>query len=195
MRLFAGVFGVVFALLVFCGCADPVIFAEVFQLKEGEKIYTACNIWYEDPEDIDCRNIQRGAFIPLGTEITPVETTYFSEKIVFKDKGGKIYKINFSEDYRLCSMADYIGYTFTTKSREQQLKGLAPKVKARIMRGEVVPGMNTEQVRMAYGLPPAIRTPDLRNDCWIYFLTPSDTVRVIFRGGIVRNVLNFNEPR
>ena len=195
MRLLTGFFVVVSALFIFCGCADPVVFAEALQLKVGEKIYTAHNIWYEDPENIDCRNIQRGTFIPLGTEIITVETTNFTEKIIFKDKTGKVYCIRFSEDYRLCSMRDYIAGTFTSKSREQQLKGLAPKIRARILRGEVVPGMNMEQVRMAYGLPPAIRTPDLRNDCWIYFISGSDTVRVIFRGGVVRNVLNLNEPR
>ncbi len=183
------------ALMFLAGCADPVVFSEALQMKVGEKVYTACNIWYEDPESIDCRNIQRGAFLPIGSEVIPVETTDFTQKIIFKDKAGKVYTIRFSEDYRLCSMADYIAYTFTTKNRDEQLKDVPPKVRARILRGEVVPGMNAAQVKMAYGLPPAIRTPDLRNDSWFYFLNRSDTVRVVFRGGIVRSIQNFNEPR
>lgn len=187
--------GALAAVMLLAGCAEPVIFSEVFQLKEGEKIYTACNIWYEDAENIDCRNIQKGSFLPLGSEITPVEADAWSGKIVFKDKKGKIYTICFSEDYRLCTMADYIAYTFTTKSREKQLENVPGNIRSRILRGQVVPGMKTAHVQMAYGVPPAIRTPDLRNESWFYFLSPSDTVRVVFRGGIVRNVLNFNEQR
>jgi hypothetical protein len=183
------------ALMFLAGCADPVVFSEVLQMKVGDKVYTACNIWYEDAENIDCRNIQRGAFLPIGSEIIPVETTDFTQKIIFKDKKGKVYTIRFSEDYRLCSMSDYISSTFTVKPREEQLKGIPPKVRSRILRGEVVPGMTPRQVQLAYGLPPAIRTPDLRNDSWFYFVNKSDTIRVVFRGGFVRNVLNFNEPQ
>ena len=187
------VMGALFAALMFSGCAEPAVFSEALQMKEGDKVYTACNIWYEDPEKIDCRNIQRGSFIPIGTEIEPVETTNFTQKIIFKDRSGKQYVIRFSEDQRLCPMSDYIAYTFTTRTREEQLKDVPPKIRARILRGEVVPGMTMEQVQMAYGLPPAIRTPDLRNDCWIYFVGDSETLRVAFRGGVVRNVLNFNK--
>ena len=183
------------ALLLFlAGCAEPLNIAEALQLKEGEKIYTACNLWYEDPENIDCRNIQKGTFLPVGTEIVPLEECSV-EQIAFKDKKGKKYVIRFREDDRLCTAADYAGYTFTVKSRAEQLKNIPKAVQTRILRGEVVPGMNTAQVQLAYGLPPAVRTPDLRNESWLYFINDSDTVRVVFRGGIVRSVLNFNETK
>ena len=181
------------ALMFLVGCADPVVFSEVLQMKVGDKVYTACNIWYEDAGNIDCRNIQRGAFLPIGSEIIPVETTDFTQKIIFKDKKGKVYTIRFSEDYRLCSMSDYISSTFTVKPREEQLKGIPPKVRSRILRGEVVPGMNRDQVELAYGLPPAVRTPDKRNETWIYWRSGNRQVRVIFRDDVVRNVLSFND--
>ena len=195
MRCLLMLMGAALCALMLSGCTEPAVFSEALQMKQGDRIYTACNIWYEDPSKIDCRNIQRGSFIPVGTEIEPVETTGFSQKIIFKDKAGKVFTIRFSEEHRLCPMSDYIAYTFTTKSREEQLKGVPPKIRARILRGEVVPGMNMAQVQMAYGLPPALRTPDLRNDCWLYYTNDAEMVRVTFRGGIVRNVLNFNEPK
>ena len=195
MRCRLMLMGAALCALMLSGCAEPAVFSEALQMKQGDKIYTACNIWFEDPEKIDCRNIQRGSFIPVGTEIEPVETTGFTRKIVFKDLKGKRYTILFSEEHRLCPMSDFIAYTFTTKSREEQLKGIPQKIRARILRGEVVPGMNMAQVQMAYGLPPALRTPDLRNDCWLYYTNDAEMVRVVFRGGIVRNVLNFNEPK
>ena len=191
------------AVAMLAGCADPVVFSEVFQLEENQKLYTAYNIWYTDPAEISCLNIQQGTFIPVGTEIEPIGTSAvmnnfgwsgFNEKITFRDKEGKVYTIKFSDGYRLCSMRDYIAYTFTTKNREEQLAGTPDSVRKRILRGEVVPGMTEAQVKLCYGPPPSIRTPDLRNDTWFYWLTPSETVRIIFRGGKVRNILNIN-PR
>ena len=193
-HLITALCGICFSLLFLTGCVEPVVFAEALQMKVNDKVYTACNIWYEDPEEIDCRNIQRGSFIPVGTEVIPVETTA-GNKIIFKDTAGKKYIIKFSSDYRLCSMADYVAYTFTTKNREALFAGIDKTIQMRILRGEVVPGMKTEHVKLAYGLPPAIRTPDLRNESWLYFLNENDTVRVVLRGGVVRNVLNLNEPR
>ena len=190
-------------IVMLAGCAEPVVFAEVFQLEEDQKLYTAYNIWYTDPENISCLNIQQGTFIPIGTEIEPVGTSAvmrnfgwsgFNEKIMFKDKEGKQYTINFSDGYRLCSMRDFMAYTFTTKGREELFYGIPEEIRQRILRGEVVPGMTEAQVKLCYGPPPAIRTPDLRNDTWFYWLTPSETLRVIFRGGKVRNLLNIN-PR
>ena len=68
----------------------------------------------------------------------------------------------------------------------------AKKVRERIIRGEVVPGMTREQVELAYGPPPAVRTPDKRNETWIYWRTNNQQIRVIFRDDVVRNVLSFN---
>ena len=34
--------------IIFAGCAEPVIFSEVFQQNKEQKIYTAYNLWYTD---------------------------------------------------------------------------------------------------------------------------------------------------
>ncbi len=176
------------------GCMpDPVVFSEVFQLGPEDKIYTRYNIWYTDPMDISCLNIQRGAFIPVGTEIIPEGTDYWSQKIRFRDTTGKQYAIKFKDGYRICSMRDYIKDTFTTQPPEEQFAGLSPQVLARVRRGEVMPGMDQRAVLLTYGPPPPIRTPDLRNETWIYWSTPDETVRLIFRGDTVRQILNVNQ--
>ncbi len=192
LPLLAGIF------LLAAGCADPVVFSEIFQQQEGQKIYTAYNIWYTDPDAISCLNIQQGSFIPIGTEIIPEETTSapfglgFYERIRFRDTAGREYTIRFDSGYRLTSMRDYIGYTFTTTPPEELLKDVPEQNRLRISRGEVVPGMNRREVTFAYGPPPLCRTPDLRNESWIYWLTQTETVRVVFRGDIVRNIFNIN---
>lgn len=191
------------AMLIITGCtSEPVVFAEVFQQGENEKLYTACNIWYTDPENISCLNIQQGSFIPVGTEIEPIGTSVcgnflglngFNEEIKFRDKSGKNYTIKFKEGYRLCSMRDYMFYTFTKKNRAELLKGIDSKVQKHILRGEVVPGMTEAEVKLCYGPPPAIRTPDLRNETWTYWLTDDENIRLVFRSGKVRNLLNYNK--
>ena len=59
--------------------------------------------------------------------------------------------------------------------------------------GEVVPGMSRQEVLFAYGPPPACRTPSLRNETWIYWIAPEQTIRVVFRNDKVRNIINTNE--
>ncbi|MBQ7207032.1 MAG: hypothetical protein IJS01_04470 [Lentisphaeria bacterium] len=176
------------AVLAGSGCVEPVVFAEVFQLRKDQKIYTACNIWYTDPENIDCRNIQQGSFIPVGTEIEPVGTDEWSEKITFK-AAGKTFSIRFDNGIRLCSMRDYIEETFTTSTRDELFKDIPDKARIRIVRGEVVPGMDRRQVLLAFGAPAAVRTPDRKNETWIYWVSDSKTIRLVFRGDIVRKVI------
>ena len=182
------------AALVLCGCAEPVVFSEVLQQGVDQKVYTKYNLWYTDPEHISCLNIQHGSYIPMGTEIEPVRTSWFWDEIVFRTvPDGKTYTIKFDSGYRLCTMRDFIAYTFTTSTPEELLKDQSPAVRERIRRGEVVPGMNEQAVLLTYGPPPACRTSDLRNESWIYWRSPRNMLRVVFRGDKVRSLLNVGQ--
>ena len=182
--------------IFFAGCAEPVIFSEVFQQSKDQKIYTAYNLWYTDPLNMDSLNIQQGSFIPLGTEIEPVSTGVWDNTIKFKDLStGKIHSIKFSQAERLCTMRSFISYTFTTSKKADLLKDLPEDMKARVIRGQVVPGMNQKAVLLAYGPPPACRTPDLKLGTWIYWITPTDAIRLVFRDDKVRTILNVGQER
>ncbi|MBQ6352638.1 MAG: hypothetical protein IJJ28_05180 [Lentisphaeria bacterium] len=185
----------VLLLAMLCGCSDPVVFAEALQMRKGDKVYTKYNLWYTDPEDISCLNIQSGSFIPIGTEVVPLYTStgIFSDSIRFKDTAGREYLINFDTGHRMEPMRDFIAKTFTTKNRDELLKDVPAVIRPRVLRGEVVPGMNQAQVLLAYGPPPAIRTPDLRNESWIYWIGKDKTIRLVFRGDRVTNIININQ--
>ncbi len=171
------------------GCAEPVVFAEVFQQQQDQKYYTKYNIWYTDPENISSLNPQLGTILPIGTEIEPVGTSRFNT-ISFKDKEGTLYRIKFDAGYRLCTMRDFIAYTFSTEPPEEFLKNVPEAALARVRRGEVVPGMTRAEVLFSYGPPPAVRTPNLRNESWIYWYgEDNQSIRVIFHGDQVRNLL------
>ena len=183
-RLMLAMFAVC-AALFFGGCADPVVMSEVLQQRQDQKIYTRYNLWYLNPAEISSLNIQQGTFLPLGSEIEPVGTSYSyitgRSKLTFRDLS------------RRCSLRDFIPQTFTTELPEEQTKDIPAATLERIRAGQVVAGMNRREVMLAYGPPPAVRTPNLRNETWIYWISPTATVRVIFRGDTVRNVLNINE--
>ncbi len=182
--------------IIFAGCAEPVIFAEVFQQNKEQKIYTAYNLWYTNAADMDTLNVQQGSFIPVGTEIEPLSTSSWSDRINFKVvPTGKIHSIKFSQAQRLCTMREFISYTFTTDPKEKLLKDIPENVKERIIRGQVVPGMDQKAVLLAYGPPPACRTPDLKLGTWIYWRTPEDAIRLVFRGDKVRTILNVGQER
>ena len=87
-------------------------------------------------------------------------------------------------------MRDYIAQTFTAAAPEEIFKDIPANVRRRIERGEVVPGMTRPQVLLAYGPPPAARTPDTRNETWIYWVSDTQTIRLVFRGDTVRQILN-----
>lgn len=177
--------------LMLSGCADPVVFSEVFQLSKGDRIYTAYNLWYTDPLKMDSLNVQQGSFIPVGTEIEPISTGRWNKEITFKNLStGQIHVIKFTPAWRLCSMREYITMTFTTKNKEELLKDLPDDMKTRVIRGEVIPGMNRQATTLSYGPPPAIRTPDMRNDTWIYWRNQNDVVRLIFRNDRIREIIN-----
>ena len=180
--------------LILAGCAEPVLFSEVFQQSKDQKIYTKYNLWYTDPLDMDSLNVQQGSFIPVGTEIEPISTEYWSDRINFKDLStGKVHSIKFSQAERLCTMREFISYTFTTSTRDELFKELPPVVQQRIIRGQVVPGMNQKAVLLAYGPPPACRTHDLKLGTWLYWRTKDDVIRLVFRDDKVRTILNVGQ--
>ncbi|MCQ2379759.1 MAG: hypothetical protein MJ025_02400 [Victivallaceae bacterium] len=188
----AAVIAVVLAAL--CGgCADPEVFPEIFQLMIGDKLYTRYNIWYTDPNNIGCLNVQQGSMIPIGTEIEPIAIDPWTENVRFKDMEGREYRIIFDDGYRMCTVRQYVLDTFTTKNREEQLAGVPDKVRTRILRGEVVEGMDQAQVMLSYGPPAKIRTPDMRNDTWFYWTSPENTVRLVFRNDKVRQIVNLQQ--
>ena len=107
------------------------------------------------------------------------------------EDGGVVHTVDVNDELEDFTR-EYIRQTFGTLDRDELLAGIPDEVQARILRGEVVPGMNQAQVLLAYGPPPAIRTPQLTNESWIYWIGESRTIRVIFRGDQVRSILNLD---
>ena len=179
-------------LLAGAGCARIISVAEALQQPKEAKIFTAYNIWYQDPANISSVNYQKGArFIPIGTEIEIIEAD--EQKIVFKDKDDFKFTLHFDRSMMMIPIQDYIRQTFTLKSKTEQVEGLSPQALQNIERGIVVERMTRDEVKMVCGPPPAFRTPDISNATWIYFLDVNETYRVIFGDKRVKVIMNIND--
>ncbi len=194
MKLFGCLAGALVCAVLFLGggCAHEVVIPEVLQLPQGGKVYTRHSLWFEDADKISCLNIQRGRILPLGTEVTPV---YADEsELKFTDASGNHFRILFDPSLRMMSMREFILQTFTLVPPGEILKGIPENTRRMIQEGTVAPGMTRAQVLLAYGPPPAIRTPLQTCATWIYWLAPNASIRVNFSGDTVRDILNPNQP-
>ena len=170
------------------GWSIPV--AEVLQQPLGAKIYTRYALW-SNAKQISSLNIQQGRVLPPGSE---VEAIYADERILqLKDAKGHEYDISFEPGEQLCDMRTFIRQLLTLQTPDKEFADIRPAMLPYVMRGEVVPGMTRREVTAAYGPPAKSRTPFMVNDTWIYWISPDQTIRVVFRGDVVRSILNVNE--
>lgn len=190
------IFTLVASFLVVAGIAGcrQIIVAEVLQQPLGKKVYLKHNIWYENPKDISCLNIQKGKILNFGTEVEPLKATDY--KLSFKTKDGKEFTIDYDYSLIMLPMEGYIKQIFTLKNREELTKGMKLKHIKLIMAGKVKRGLTKEQVILGCGTPPACRTPSTLNSTWIYWLSEYSVYRVVFRSGKVNVLIDINdEPK
>ncbi|WP_176014708.1 hypothetical protein [Victivallis sp. Marseille-Q1083] len=174
--------------ILLCGCSHTILVPEVLQQQLDEKIYTACNLWVQDPDRISCLNIQQGRLLPVGTAVDIVEAS--TDRIVFTDPAGTRYTIRYDAGTMMLPIEEYIRQIFTLQPPEKLLAGIDPATVDKIRRGVIEPGMTGRDVLLAYGYPVASRTPSLANSSWLYWVGPDQTVRIIFRGDKVTALVN-----
>ena len=196
-------FSVFFLALALCaflsGCAETIYPSEALQMQQGSKIYTAYNIWYEDPADIPAVNYHKGKIIPFGTEIEFVGVTkaplFFpnSGKIVFKTvESGEEFRIEYDQTWMMLPIEQYLQRAFTTKNTEEQTKGISKPNIEKLRRGIVEEGMTRKDVLLAYGYPVPHRTPALTDETWIFWNEKLDSVRVVFQKDNVIAILKLD---
>jgi hypothetical protein len=157
----------------------------------GESFFTIANIWYENPEEIVSTNYIRGTFLPIGSKVT-VER-FGTKGITFMDENGMTYKIVFSKRHGGDRMSNWAYFDkYFSKKNPLSSGGSYDKLKQTekdsIQIGEVTYGMSKEAVLMSYGLPPAHRTPSLKGNIWIYWVSRYHKKTVYFRDDKVFNI-------
>lgn len=190
-KLSSLLFAAVSALFLLTSCARTIIPEEVLQIPEFAPVYTAFNLWYDEDGVMTSANIQKGSILPFGTEIEFVEAD--TDRIIFKRvSDGKIFKLKYSLDRTLVPIEQYIRRAFVLKNKKELTIGVRPMIQEKISRGIVDKGMTRNEVLLAYGPPPPMRTPSETVDTWIYWIDDGVTVRVVFFGDRVIDLIRFD---
>ncbi len=179
------VFSALFAAasLLCSGCRTRTIVPEeVLQLPTHATVYTAYNLWYENPEELTTDNIQKGSLIPFGTEVKLISMT--DSEIVFQ-ANGKTFTLKYDEARTMMPIEDFAKQLFTTAVAVETAAGVTPAAFEKMRRGIIEKGMTKQNVITTYGPPSKIRTPNQLSDSWIYWVDRVKSKRVIFRNGKV----------
>ena len=180
------------AVLILSGaCARTIIPEEVLQVPEFAPVYTAFNLWYDAEGVMTSANIQEGTILPFGTEIQFIEAD--TDQIIFKRvSDGKVFKLKYSLERTLVPIETYIRRLFVLKPEKEMVLNVRPRIYEKIKRGIVEKGMTRNEVLLACGPPPPMRTPSETVDTWIYWTDDGVTKRVIFFGEKVIDVIFLN---
>ncbi len=140
----------------------------------GKTFYTTANIWYEHPKKNYSTNYHRGAILPVGT-IAKIKKVR-SKEIQFTDENGQPFIITFLKKHSSHEMTiwDYFDQYFSEENPMREggpFHKLSKDEKDNIEMGEIAVGMSKNAVLMSYGYPPSHRTPSLKSNRWIYWIT------------------------
>lgn len=179
------------AMILTMSCARTVIPEEVLQIPEFAPVYTSFNLWYDADGVMTSANIQQGTILPFGTEIEFIDAD--TDRIIFKRvSDGKVFKLKYSLDRTLVPIEQYIKRLFVMRTEKEMTVGIRPMIYEKIKRGIVEKGMTRNEVLLACGPPPPMRTPSETVDTWIYWTDHGVTKRVIFFGERVIDIIQFD---
>ena len=132
-------------------------------------LYTAYNIWYEQPAKVWSTNYQKGRLLPAGTAIKDVKQS--RKNIRFTDAETDVtYTIVFVPKHHPGKrIGDVYQRYVTDQNLEQLTEGFSRSEIDAIQSGTVVNGMSKEAVIVCYGYPPEIATPSTKLDGWQYW--------------------------
>lgn len=137
---------------------------------EGKALYTQVNIWFEAAKGKNrgySTNYHKGEIIPAGTKVTVTEIG--RKAIEFRDEKGTEYELIFVAKHHPGMKAqDFADLLFKEENPAPRIAKMSAEDRAGIKDGKLVRGMTKDGCVIAFGYPPAFRTPSLDADAWIY---------------------------
>ena len=151
----------------------------------ADKLYTAYNIWFEQPTKLYSTNYQKGSLFPAGSEVTEVSKS--SKKVEFTDpKLGMKFSVEFVGKHHPGVTGEQWADRFlTTKNFAALSGGLTPGEIKAIKAGQIQAGMSKKAVILAVGYPPEVATASTELDTWKYWRDRFRNYLVQFSNGKV----------
>ena len=139
---------------------------------DGETVYLAHNVWYENPASISTIGYKRGTIVPCGVEVTKVGVKKGARGgVSFHVPSLSLTLIFFIDAHqsKLLTPEDLKAHLFTNIPFEERTKDFSKLEILCIKKGYIAPGIRKDAVLMAYGYPPEHKTPSLDNPVWVYW--------------------------
>jgi len=146
-------------------------FAAANAASAADKLYTAYNIWFEQPTKVYSTNYQRGNILPAGSEVKDVSRS--SKNLEFTDPNlGMKFAVEFVAKHHPGMTRDqWIDRFLTTRDFAALSSGQA--------------GMSKKAVLLAAGYPPEVATASTKLDAWKYWRHRFGSYLVHFDNGKV----------
>ena len=144
-------------------------FAAANAASAADKLYTAYNIWFEQPTKVYSTNYQRGNILPAGSEVKDVSRS--SKNLEFTDPNlGMKFAVEFVAKHHPGMTRDqWIDRFLTTRDFAALSSGLTGSEIKSVKAGQVQAGMSKKAVLLAAGYPPEVATASTKLDAWKYW--------------------------
>jgi hypothetical protein len=165
------------------GCATPPgAFHQDF--LQGRRLFTAYNLWVEQPDEIFDINYKRGMILPAGTAVSAVglqDHPRFKRIHFTLAADGRQFIIHWNSRYHPGrTLQDFADALFGPGDFAALTEGFSAEEIAAVKGGRVVRGMGKPAVLAAYGPPPEHATFSLESSVWIYWANRLVTQSVRF---------------
>src|SRR5438034_1071480 len=148
----------------------------------ADRLYTAYNIWFEQPTKVYSTNYQKGNLFPAGSEVTEVSKS--SKKVEFTDpKLSMKFSVEFVGKHHPGVTGEQWADRFL--DRLDLGGGLTPAEIKAIKAGQIQAGMSKKAVILAAGYPPEVATSSTKLDTWKYWRHRFGSYSVQFSNGKV----------
>ena len=151
----------------------------------ADRLYTAYNIWFEQPTKVYSTNYQKGNLLPAGSEVTEVSKS--SKKVEFTDpKLGMKFSVEFVGKHHPGVTGEQWADRFlTTRNFAALSSGLTAAEINAVKAGKIQAGMSKKAVILAAGYPPEVATASTKLDTWKYWRHRFGSYAVQFSDGKV----------
>jgi len=135
----------------------------------GGKLYTASNIWIENPGKVWSTNYKRGWILSAGTEIRDVKQSKKAVQFVVAETGVAVKIVFVGKHHPGTSASDIHDRLVTGKDFEALTAGFSEQEIEAIKKGAHEVGMSKESILVSLGYPPEIQTPSTDSNVWKFW--------------------------
>jgi len=150
---------------------------------QAQQIYTAYNLWYQNPQKVFAINYKVGKILPAGSEVTDVKIKKGrGAHLAFTVKNTRQkFKVFYSQKYHGSVTIDkFRNRMFTKKTFAELTSDLTPIEIEAIKAGKAQTGMSKKAIAICVGLPPEHKTPTLKSNTWLYWSSRARKFAITF---------------